>query len=171
MRNLTLLLTLSLLLVHVSPSCGDWFYDFDDGIIPDTFITESFDDSLVIPTETLQVSADDGELRMWDSSPTSSGGTKVAAGYNDEVFDGGVRISAKINSSEDTDDSLGLSARVSDLLTRPPPTVPRSFLTRIVGTMDGSTSRRMCPTRGARTSQQLGKYRPDFKATSWRWKS
>ena len=75
MRNVTLLLTLSLLLAHVSPSSGDWFYDFDDGIIPDTFVTEGYDESLVTPSETLQVSADSGALRMWDpASPNAGGG-------------------------------------------------------------------------------------------------
>jgi hypothetical protein len=114
MRNLTSILTLSLLLAHVSPSCGDWFYDFDDGIIPDTFVTEGFSDWSGTPSDTLQASADDGVLRMWDSTPSSSGGTTLALGYNDEVFGGGVRVSAEINSSENTIDGLGLAARVSD---------------------------------------------------------
>jgi hypothetical protein len=114
MRYLTLLLALSLLLVDGSQLYGDWFYDFDDGAIPDGLIIESYDDSWVMPTDTLQVSADGGVLRMWDSTPTSSGGTKFAVGYNDGVFEGGVRVSAEFNPSGDTNDVLALAARVRD---------------------------------------------------------
>jgi len=70
MRNLPLLLALSLLLSHVSPSCGDWFYDFDDGIIPDTFMTEGYADLLDTPSETFEASADGGVLRA-DAKITS----------------------------------------------------------------------------------------------------
>jgi hypothetical protein len=113
MKNLTSLLTLSLLLAHVSPSQGDWFYDFDDGIIPDTFITNSVDNSLATPSDTFQASADGGVLRMWDTASPGSGGTKIAIGYSEEVFHGDVRLSAEINSTAVSDDWIGLQARVS----------------------------------------------------------
>lgn len=114
MRNLTLLLTLSLLLGHVSPSCGDWFYDFDDGIIPDTFMTEGYADLLDTPSETFEASADGGVLRMWDPIQENAGGSLVALGFNDEVFGGNVRISAEINSAGTTNDFIGMRVRASD---------------------------------------------------------
>ena len=50
MKWLTSLLTVSIFLAHTSSARAGWFYDFDDGTIPETFTTEGFSESGPSPT-------------------------------------------------------------------------------------------------------------------------
>ena len=68
MKNLTLLLTLALLLAHVSPSYGDWFYDFDDEHHSRRRLSRrALRLARLILTDTFEASADGGVLRIWDT--------------------------------------------------------------------------------------------------------
>lgn len=99
MRTLLSVLALTLSLSLVSPVEADWFYDFDDGVIPDTFQVEGWREDSETTSPTFSPTASEGFLRMWDPVPADSGGTRYASGWDQEVFRGNVRVSAEVNTA------------------------------------------------------------------------
>lgn len=113
--NLHKWLLLSMAMLAPAIARADWFYDFNDGVIPDTLETFGWLPGTppTIYSSTFQSSAEGGYLRMWDDALLSpnNGGTLEGDAMNEEVFTGNVRVTAVINPAGTTDDWMGLLAR------------------------------------------------------------
>jgi hypothetical protein len=113
-RNLCVVLTLlGAVLLSGASADAEWFYDFNDGLVPEDILMVGLKDSGAIGTPP-SASAEKGFLRLTEGNGLAPfmGGMREGDAYGPEVFLGDVRVSAKINIDGRTDDLLGVAARV-----------------------------------------------------------
>jgi hypothetical protein len=78
---------------------AEWYYPFDDGVIPDSLRTDGYRQDLAL-SPTFSATASEGFLRMSDPVPASGGGSRWGSAFDSEEFPGDVRITAQVNMDE-----------------------------------------------------------------------
>lgn len=114
MKSHTLVSLLVIASISFAAHAADWSYDFDNPA-PATWSTSGITEPPGGTSATFSATIESGYLRMQDPTTAASGGSFSAFGGTTDDFTD-VIVEAHVNVAKDTDDDLGIVARVDTSL-------------------------------------------------------